>query len=254
VTHFAATRARLAAHRAELERRLDRLEAALEAGAPGGRPAAEDPALAELLEGLNSELGLVESAIRRIDSRSYDCCMQCGSTLAPDRLERLPYSTLCESCSRDFPSEYAQHLRARHESLRRRLLGLVSRMQALALECERAEAGAAATLSTRVLLTDLAHELPQRFARAEQGGYLRESLAAAPHFSALAARLQAQHAHFGSEMADIARAATAADQSAPAWHGLCERFRQLSHDLLAHDEQESEILERAFLDDMGGAD
>jgi len=259
VNHFEAQRTRLARRRAELQRRLSGIETDFEENGArlpeeAGESAGPSHVLADFLASVNHELGQVECAIRRIDSREYDCCMQCGGTIQPARLELLPYAVVCDGCSRDFPHEYKQQLRGRHASLRHLLHTLVQLVGEQTLKCDKHEADLAATLPVRALLADLARELPHRFAREEEGGHLSEALAAAPRYSRIASRLREQHDGFRTEMDDIARAARAAGLSAPAWWEVYGRFQRLSLELLGHDEAENEILERAFLDDMGGAD
>jgi RNA polymerase-binding protein DksA len=53
----------------------------------------------ELDEGLeeNAEhlLGEVDEALRRIDEGTYGTCVACGRPIGRDRLEAVPYATLC---------------------------------------------------------------------------------------------------------------------------------------------------------------
>lgn len=40
----------------------------------------------------------IEAAISRIAAGSYGTCEQCGKPINPERLEALPYATLCIAC------------------------------------------------------------------------------------------------------------------------------------------------------------
>ena len=43
-------------------------------------------------------LAQIESAMQRLETGSYGKCVQCGAGIDPERLEVLPYATLCVSC------------------------------------------------------------------------------------------------------------------------------------------------------------
>lgn len=45
-------------------------------------------------------LGEVEAALGRMDAGSYGVCENCGSAIERERLEALPYATLCMDCKR----------------------------------------------------------------------------------------------------------------------------------------------------------
>lgn len=47
-----------------------------------------------------SLLTAIDTALVRMDEGSYGTCERCGSTIEPDRLEALPYATLCMDCKR----------------------------------------------------------------------------------------------------------------------------------------------------------
>ena len=44
-------------------------------------------------------LGKVRHALSRIDSGGYGICERCGDAIPVERLDALPYSTLCVSCA-----------------------------------------------------------------------------------------------------------------------------------------------------------
>ena len=97
-------------------------------------------------------------------------------------------------------------------------------------------------------------ELPIRFRMEEEGGYLAEALAVAPRFSRRATDLRAGHGAFVRRIGAIVKQAEAASDERVEWEDVLSEFRQLTLDLLAHEEAEADILESAFLDDFGASD
>lgn len=51
-----------------------------------------------LIDRLRSQLREVERALGKMDKGTYGLCERCGQPIGPERLEALPYSTLCVSC------------------------------------------------------------------------------------------------------------------------------------------------------------
>jgi DnaK suppressor protein len=51
----------------------------------------------------NSEhvLEEIEAALKRIEAGTYGICTNCGKQIAEERLEALPWATLCIGCARD---------------------------------------------------------------------------------------------------------------------------------------------------------
>ena len=51
----------------------------------------------------NSEhvLAAIDAALKRIDEGTYGICTNCGRQIAEERLEALPWATLCIDCQRD---------------------------------------------------------------------------------------------------------------------------------------------------------
>lgn len=47
-----------------------------------------------------SLLEQIDDAVRRIDGGTYGGCERCGQPIEPERLEALPYATLCMDCKR----------------------------------------------------------------------------------------------------------------------------------------------------------
>jgi DnaK suppressor protein len=42
----------------------------------------------------------IDDALRRMDAGTYGVCERCGERIEPDRLDALPYATLCMDCKR----------------------------------------------------------------------------------------------------------------------------------------------------------
>ena len=42
----------------------------------------------------------IDDALRRMDAGSYGLCERCGEAIEPERLEAIPYATLCMECKR----------------------------------------------------------------------------------------------------------------------------------------------------------
>jgi RNA polymerase-binding protein DksA len=56
-----------------------------------------------VLDGLDaqgrSELAQIDHALDRIAKGQYQVCSKCGSPISSDRLQALPYTTVCVSCA-----------------------------------------------------------------------------------------------------------------------------------------------------------
>ena len=45
-------------------------------------------------------LQAIEDALARIEAGTYGTCVNCGAQIAPERLEAMPWATLCIDCKR----------------------------------------------------------------------------------------------------------------------------------------------------------
>jgi DnaK suppressor protein len=45
-------------------------------------------------------LAAIDAALARIDAGIYGVCVNCGAQIAPERLEAMPWATLCIDCKR----------------------------------------------------------------------------------------------------------------------------------------------------------
>lgn len=101
IGHF---RSRLEARRAELNRRLGRIEASLEETPdPDWEERATERGGDEVLEDLGSaglaELRMIDAALRRIEDGTYGICVNCGEAIAEARLEAVPHAARCRDCA-----------------------------------------------------------------------------------------------------------------------------------------------------------
>jgi DnaK suppressor protein len=46
------------------------------------------------------QLALVDAAIARLDAGTFGRCLRCGKSIAPERLEALPWAEHCIDCAR----------------------------------------------------------------------------------------------------------------------------------------------------------
>ncbi|MBA3718538.1 MAG: TraR/DksA C4-type zinc finger protein [Actinobacteria bacterium] len=60
-----------------------------------------DQELDETLEENSSHvLTAIDEALERIEAGTFGICVNCGKEIPPERLEALPYATLCIDCKR----------------------------------------------------------------------------------------------------------------------------------------------------------
>ena len=66
--------------------------------ADSAQSTAERGKILALIDRLRGQLREVERARRKIEDGTYGLCDRCGQPIGVQRLEALPYSTLCVSC------------------------------------------------------------------------------------------------------------------------------------------------------------
>jgi RNA polymerase-binding protein DksA len=91
----------------ETERARIRLELSEEVEHPRVAHGAQTAAATEVSESQRGQqlrerealhLGLIESALERIEAGKFGLCRTCGQPIAPERLEALPWAQDCVSC------------------------------------------------------------------------------------------------------------------------------------------------------------
>jgi RNA polymerase-binding protein DksA len=53
-----------------------------------------------LEDNLEHVIGEIDAALKRIEEGTYGTCVRCRSTIAEERLEAMPYATMCIECKR----------------------------------------------------------------------------------------------------------------------------------------------------------
>lgn len=104
---------RIRNHRQQLLRRLSELGVRLEGierelvshADPDWSEQAVERETDEVLEALGEsgqrEIGLIRSALDRIEKGTYGVCLSCGEAIGEDRLSALPATPLCRDCARE---------------------------------------------------------------------------------------------------------------------------------------------------------
>lgn len=211
--------------------------------------------LRDRLDRVAAEAARVESAIRRIDRREFDCCILCGGRIPAAALRRAPFTSTCSGCNDSYPLTYGDEMRLQHSSLRallgatrERLAGLVEGLESGTTD-EEAEVAAA-----RVLLLDFESELLAHHAAEERDDYMSAACQQAPRLSRSAESLLREHADFARNLASIRDLAFSVGIVADDWRPIAARFELLALAIFEHEEEENELLAEAFLDDIGTAD
>ncbi|CDZ30319.1 TraR/DksA family transcriptional regulator [Neorhizobium galegae] len=100
----------LRARKAELERRLNRIE---EDFVTPRNPDDDDRAVErnndEVLEELGEtgerELAAIDAALHRIAAGTFGICARCGQPIAEKRLDAVPHTSLCQTCAGEVADE-----------------------------------------------------------------------------------------------------------------------------------------------------
>jgi DnaK suppressor protein len=53
----------------------------------------------------DQHLALVDAALERIEAGTFGRCVRCGETIAPERLDALPWAPRCIDCQRTVDRE-----------------------------------------------------------------------------------------------------------------------------------------------------
>lgn len=58
-----------------------------------------DETISALREAVGHELSQIKAALQRMADDRYGLCLQCGAAVSTERLEVLPFATLCKHCA-----------------------------------------------------------------------------------------------------------------------------------------------------------
>lgn len=53
-----------------------------------------------LISRMEEHVNQIEAALKRMDEGTYGVCSNCGKSISADRMEALPYATLCVECQK----------------------------------------------------------------------------------------------------------------------------------------------------------
>ena len=211
--------------------------------------------LRERLDYVAAEAARVESAIRRIDRREFDCCILCGGRIPATALRSAPFTSTCPDCSDSYPLTYGDEMRLQHSSLRALLVATRERLAELVIALESGRSGCEVEVAAaRVLLLDFEHELLAHHSAEERHDDLNLACEHAPRLHRGADALRAEHADFARILGAIRDRALSVGASAEEWRPIIARFEGLAQAIREHEEDENALLMAAFLDDIGTAD
>ncbi len=138
---------------------------------------------------------------------------------------------------------YQQMLRE-HEELR----ALLGKIHQLTSECT------APVAEVRETVTAFRRHVEQHFEAEESDGYFADAVLQAPRVSERVAALEAQHTRLREQLGGIAEVVAAFQASETDWKTLGEQLHQFSVDLMHHENEENELLQEVFTDDIGSKD
>ena len=211
--------------------------------------------LRDRLDQVAAEAARIESAIRRIDRREFDCCILCGGRIPAAALRMAPFTSTCPNCSDSYPLTYGDEMRLQHSSLRALLGATRERLAELVLVLEAEGADPTSEVAAaRVLLLDFEHELLAHHSAEERDDYMSAACQQAPRLSRSAESLLREHAELSRSLASIRDDALRVGPVADEWRPISARFELLALALREHEEEENALLTAAFLDDIGTAD
>tara|TARA_R110000744_G_scaffold18819_6_gene50202 strand:- start:360 stop:677 length:318 start_codon:yes stop_codon:yes gene_type:complete len=103
MTDYEIYRKRMEARRAELVARLTKIEDLLDDPAdPDVEERATERESDEVfeLQGLagQEEIQAIDAALKRMENKVYGICLSCGDPISDERLDAVPYATLCKKC------------------------------------------------------------------------------------------------------------------------------------------------------------
>jgi iron-sulfur cluster repair protein YtfE (RIC family) len=140
--------------------------------------------------------------------------------------------------------EVQERIRKEHDRLRD-LLGLISREMA-------SHRGSPANLARQ--LGSLREQLHAHFVEEEDHGFFEQIANQAPRFIAETEKLSGEHVDMLEKVDKIVGEAEGGDGSDPWWEGLVKAFHDLSRELMQHEHEENELLQKAYSVDIGEKD
>jgi iron-sulfur cluster repair protein YtfE (RIC family) len=142
------------------------------------------------------------------------------------------------------PREVQERIRKEHDRLRD-LLGLISREMA-------SHRGTPGKLARQ--LHSLRDQLRTHFVEEEEHGFFEQIADQAPRFIAATEKLTQEHVDMLEKVDLLIGKAEGGDGSDSWWDGLMTAFHDLSRELMQHEHEENELLQKAYSVDIGEKD
>jgi len=140
--------------------------------------------------------------------------------------------------------EIQERIRQEHERLRD-LLGQITREMS-------ARKGTAADLAQQ--LRSLRDQLHAHFVEEEEHGFFDQITSQAPRLSGQTEKLCEEHVDMLDKLDKLVGQAEQGDGSDDWWSGLVKAFHDLSRELMQHEHEENELLQKVYSDDIGEKD
>lgn len=103
------------------------------------------------------------------------------------------------------------------------------------------------------VLAQFGDRLVQHFALEEEGGYFAEAMLQAPQLVSQANALMDQHAQLCTKIRNLAVISTSVEDEG-RWKEIQNRFAQFLAELRIHERSEDDLLQKAYVDDLGAHD
>ena len=103
-------------------------------------------------------------------------------------------------------------------------------------------------------MTRLCDLVEAHFSHEEQGGYMKEALERAPRYTTRAGALLDQHEALQDDIEKLRLLVHSGVESSAWWIRIQSDFHEFASRLLKHEHAETEVLQRAYTDDIGTSD
>ena len=152
----------------------------------------------------------------------------------------------------DETHEFFRRVRKDHEVLRDLLAALDVALAMAERDGAVEEARARAREEAVELFGKLEIRLAEHFEHEEKGEFIAKALCLAPRLSRRAAGLFEDHDILARRLREIGETARAAGTTAAGWQATHLHYQRFLERLRDHEQIESEVIQEALLDDLGG--
>lgn len=141
--------------------------------------------------------------------------------------------------------EVAEKIRQEHDELRGKLRQIHAALAVRDVEAEE----------LRELLHEFQYALAVHFSNEEESeGFFESVTAHAPRLTHDAGQLCNEHDELMHKATELCRFAMAGSPSMAWWRELSSRCHEFSKQLMHHESEESQLLQQAYQEDLGGVD